>query len=224
MPKTDIICKFFLDALENNKYGWFWECPNGALKCHYRHALPPGFVLKKDKKKEDKSDEISIEDLVEKERAQLGFNLTRITYETFQLWKKKKLKEKQDNARKEEDRKRAEFKAGRHIGLSGRDMFTFNPEMASDDVTGEDEAAFDVKSREEETDQCLEISPEFLTAALNNVEGGTVAATRHWETKQVTDSVLEGAFGKNGEVVIDEELFDEDLDDLEEELSSLNVD
>lgn len=56
-----------MDALENNKYGWFWECPNGANKCHYRHALPPGFVLKKDKKKEEKSETISIEDLVEKQ-------------------------------------------------------------------------------------------------------------------------------------------------------------
>lgn len=61
------ICKYFLDALENNKYGWFWECPNGAIKCHYRHALPPGFVLKKDKKKEEKSEQISIEDLVERQ-------------------------------------------------------------------------------------------------------------------------------------------------------------
>lgn len=33
----------------------------------YRHALPPGFVLKKDKKKEEKQDEISLEDLIEKE-------------------------------------------------------------------------------------------------------------------------------------------------------------
>lgn len=85
------ICKFFLDALENNKYGWFWDCPNGGLKCHYRHALPNGFVLSKDKKKIDKKDELSIEDLVERERAQLGNNLTRITLETFIAWKKKKV-------------------------------------------------------------------------------------------------------------------------------------
>lgn len=39
----------------------------------YRHALPPGFVLKKDKKKEEKQDEISLEDLIEKEvKFQLG--------------------------------------------------------------------------------------------------------------------------------------------------------
>lgn len=60
------ICKYFLDAVENSKYGWFWECPNGEA-CHYRHALPPGFMLKKDKKKEDKGEEISLEDLIERE-------------------------------------------------------------------------------------------------------------------------------------------------------------
>ncbi|CAC5401615.1 Zinc finger CCCH domain-containing protein 21,Zinc finger CCCH domain-containing protein 15 homolog,Translation machinery-associated protein 46,Zinc finger CCCH domain-containing protein 11,Zinc finger CCCH domain-containing protein 15 [Mytilus coruscus] len=39
--ETAIICKFFLEAVENGKYGWFWACPNGADKCHYRHCLPP---------------------------------------------------------------------------------------------------------------------------------------------------------------------------------------
>lgn len=33
----------------------------------YRHALPPGFVLKKDKKKEEKAEEISLEELIENE-------------------------------------------------------------------------------------------------------------------------------------------------------------
>ncbi len=57
-----------MEALENCKYGWFWECPNGE-KCIYRHALPPGYVLQRDKKKLDelKEDEISLEDLIEKE-------------------------------------------------------------------------------------------------------------------------------------------------------------
>jgi len=226
MPQTDKICKFFLDALENNKYGWFWECPNGAQKCHYRHALPPGFVLKKDKKKEDKTEEISIEDLVETQRAKLGSVLTRITYETFQLWKKKKLKEKQEKSRKEEDRKRAEFKAGRHIGLSGRDMFTFNPEMATADQMEEGEAAFDVAIEEEEAEPCLEISSDFFSKTLENVSGGTVVSQRHWENNH--DQAASG--GKEVEemsadaVPIDENLFDEDLDDLEEELQNLNVD
>lgn len=61
------VCKHFLEAIENNKYGWFWVCPGGGDICMYRHALPPGFVLKKDKKKEEKEDEISLEDLIERE-------------------------------------------------------------------------------------------------------------------------------------------------------------
>lgn len=63
--------------MEKSKYGWFWECPSGQ-KCIYRHALPPGFVLKKDKKKEEKKDEISLEDLIETERANLGPNQVQI--------------------------------------------------------------------------------------------------------------------------------------------------
>jgi hypothetical protein len=46
-PKTttDKVCKFFIDAVENGKYGWFWSCPNGGDKCMYKHSLPPGYVL-----------------------------------------------------------------------------------------------------------------------------------------------------------------------------------
>lgn len=62
------MCKYFLDAIENNKYGWFWVCPGGGDNCMYRHALPVGFVLKKDKKKEETNEEeISLEDLIETE-------------------------------------------------------------------------------------------------------------------------------------------------------------
>lgn len=42
---TDKVCKFFIDAIEEGKYGWFWTCPNGGDKCMYQHKLPPGFVL-----------------------------------------------------------------------------------------------------------------------------------------------------------------------------------
>lgn len=43
-PKTttDKVCKFFIEAVENGKYGWFWTCPNGGDKCMYKHSLPPG--------------------------------------------------------------------------------------------------------------------------------------------------------------------------------------
>lgn len=46
-PKTttDKVCKYFISAVEDGKYGWFWTCPNGGDKCMYRHSLPPGYVF-----------------------------------------------------------------------------------------------------------------------------------------------------------------------------------
>lgn len=41
---TDKVCKYFIEAIEDGKYGWFWICPNGGDKCMYKHALPPGYV------------------------------------------------------------------------------------------------------------------------------------------------------------------------------------
>ncbi len=72
---TDIVCKFFLDAIESGKYGWFWECPNGGKVCKYRHALPPGFVLKKketleerrEREDREKENQITIEEFLETE-------------------------------------------------------------------------------------------------------------------------------------------------------------
>ncbi|XP_067120847.1 zinc finger CCCH domain-containing protein 15 [Centruroides vittatus] len=233
MPKTDIICKYFLDALENSKYGWFWECPNGG-KCHYRHALPPGFVLKKDKKKEEKKDDISIEDLVETERAKLPVNLTKITLQTFLAWKNQKLKEKEEITQREEERKKAEFKAGRHIGLSGRDMFTFRPELADEDEMEEGETTCDFRREyDDEEDEegenavnYVDLTIESLSSNAREVDGtGTVALMRHWEEKQATNSDRNEeseAAGGDCAVPIDEHLFeDDDLQELEEDLQEL---
>lgn len=151
-PPTDIICKYFIDALEQNKYGWFWECPGGGEKCHYRHALPPGFVLKKDKKKLDNKPVIAMEELVEVERAKLPHDLPRLTLESFLQWKKRKLEERKAEKAKKDATKKAEFQAGRNVGLSGRDMFTFNPELAEDNTYDEGEAAFETYEREPDED------------------------------------------------------------------------
>jgi len=60
------VCKYFLDAVEKKQYGWFWVCPNGG-NCHYRHALPPGYVLKSQMKAllEEESEKITIEEEIE---------------------------------------------------------------------------------------------------------------------------------------------------------------
>ncbi|XP_071370628.1 zinc finger CCCH domain-containing protein 15 isoform X1 [Centroberyx affinis] len=150
--KTQIVCRYFLEAIEGNKYGWFWVCPGGGDTCMYRHALPPGFVLKKDKKKEEKEDEISLEELIENERAALGVNVTRITLETFLAWKKRKRQEKVEKAMEDMEKKKADFKAGRSLGVSGREVFEFRPELVDDD----DDEADDTRYAKEDDDEDME--------------------------------------------------------------------
>lgn len=163
-PKTDIICKHFLEALESNKYGWFWECPNEGNKCHYRHALPPGFVLNKDKKKADKQPEIAMEELIEVERSKLAPDLPKLTLETFIKWKRQKLEERKAKLAKDEANKRENFKAGHHIGLSGREMFTFNPELATDNSYDEGEVAFDIYKRDDDDEEDGAANDEYQAA------------------------------------------------------------
>lgn len=122
-PKTttDKICKYFIDAVENGKYGWFWSCPNGGIECKYRHSLPPGFVLKtKEQKKLEKlasesAPKISLEEFIEMERTKLDkAKFTPITVQTFAQWKNKQLAKKADDKRREEQ-------SGRKI-LTGREI------------------------------------------------------------------------------------------------------
>ena len=58
-------------------------------------SLADKLKMLKDRKKQDKDTEkISLEDLIERERAALGPNTTKITLQSFLAWKKKKLQEK----------------------------------------------------------------------------------------------------------------------------------
>ena len=96
---------------------------------------------------------ISIEELIEEKRAELSAqaNLTPVTLESFVKWKKRKLAEKAEADKKEADKKKDRAKAGLTVGLSGRDMFSFNPTMAGGDDDDEDGGeAFDMKLREKD--------------------------------------------------------------------------
>ena len=73
------VCKFFLQAVEDRKYGWFWQCPNGDA-CKYRHALPPGFVLNESKKRKAEDEVVqTLEEWIEEERTRLPDKLTPVT-------------------------------------------------------------------------------------------------------------------------------------------------
>jgi DRG Family Regulatory Proteins, Tma46 len=55
--------------------------------------------------------------LIERERAALGASQTKVTLETFLAWKKRKIREREEAKTKETDRKKAEYKAGRSVGV-----------------------------------------------------------------------------------------------------------
>ncbi|KAJ2992888.1 hypothetical protein HDV02_002765 [Globomyces sp. JEL0801] len=146
---TEIVCKYFIEAIETQN-------PNGR-DCKYRHALPPGFVLKKketeeerrEREEREKANEITIEDFLEKERHNLGSNLTPVTHESFLQWKKERKarqNESENLAAKLKSEAMTKMKAGMKTGMtfSGKDMFDFNPDWAN---TGDDDA-MDVYERE----------------------------------------------------------------------------
>lgn len=124
-PKTttDIVCKYFIDAVENGKYGWFWVCPNGGNECKYRHSLPPGFVLKtKEQKRLEKiasesAPKITLEEFIELERGKLDrSSFTPITLESFAEWKKK-IQAKREDDRLKEQKLGKRPKTGREVIL-----------------------------------------------------------------------------------------------------------
>jgi hypothetical protein len=142
--KTDIVCKFFLDAIEAELYGFFWVCPNGGAACKYRHALPSGYVFKSKKAREEEAaakrdEEMNAPDIterIEEERARLpSTGLTPVTAESFAAWKARR-----DERRKAEAKDAAEEAAkkgaasGRDLKLlSGRALFAVNQDLFKDD-------------------------------------------------------------------------------------------
>lgn len=169
-----------------------------------------------------------MEDLIERERAALPPSQTKITLETFLAWKKRKLQEKKDAALKEEEKRRNDYKAGRQVGLSGREMFSFNPELAKDSEMDDGDEAFDSYSVAEEEDevQYKELDLNMLGLEAQEADGTGTVATE--DRLKKVESVNENSTSNSadvGAVPINENLFlDEDLDALDEELKDLDID
>ncbi|CAH8483378.1 unnamed protein product [Schistosoma margrebowiei] len=220
---------YFIEAVENSKYGWFWECPNGKT-CHYRHALPPGFILQRDKKKmEEQKEIISIEDLVERERQALGLNQTRVTLHTFMEWKKRKRLEKIEKRFADKAMREASYKQGRSAGISGREIFEFDPALVmealdDDDTSGVVDSRIRDDGENEYDGPVRDIDLNMFAIEILDCEDNDN------RTELTGDCALPGVskINENGynndDVVIDEELFDEtDLADIEAEINELEL-
>ncbi|EFN55747.1 hypothetical protein CHLNCDRAFT_134088 [Chlorella variabilis] len=227
---TAIICKFFLDAVEKKQYGWFWQCPNGK-DCKYRHALPPGYVLKSQMKELlelEAANKVSVEEAIEEERAKVDAK-TPVTVETFATWVKEKEAAKRAKAAE------AEAERKKKGGLSGREIFLEEGFVAQDDLgasdaierEGDEEAAIKrMQQQAEEAMQQARVASAAEAAApaaaagggapaadaqqAGSSGGGDVAAKLHLSAQEADE-----LFGD------EDEDDDEDLlDELEEDLKS----
>lgn len=168
---TDKVCKFFIQAIEDGKYGWFWICPNGGDKCMYKHALPPGFVLKTKEQRAaekallDKSPlkTLTLEDFLESERHKLTGTLTPVTPETFAKWKKERL----DKKAAEEQARKAKDNTGRALFESGK----WRDDDSEADSEDEDDDTWNLEKLRRETEALRQKKEEDRLAAIH---GGTV--------------------------------------------------
>lgn len=88
-------------------------------------------------------------------------------------WKKRKIQEKKDKIAKDEDQKKRDYKAGRQFGISGREMFTFNPNLVDDGPVEDGDAAFESYDRDDDEDENAieykELDLEALALAAQEV-------------------------------------------------------
>ncbi|KAF4461447.1 translation machinery-associated 46 [Fusarium albosuccineum] len=192
---TDKVCKYFIEAIEDGKYGWFWICPNGGDKCMYKHALPPGFILKTKEQRAaekallDKSPlkTLTLEDFLESERHKLTGDLTPVTPETFAKWKKDRL----DKKAAEEQLRKAKENTGRALFESGK----WRDEDDSEDEDDDDDVWNLEKLRKETEAIRSKKEEDRLVAAHNGTPGfGTPGVDTPAEDTP-TETVAEEASG-----------------------------
>ncbi len=155
-PDTIITCRDFLDAVEKNLYGFNWVCPTAGDDCQYRHMLPQGYVLNRDKKanngdESSEDEEMTLEEKIEEERSNLiSSECTPVTLESFNKWKADRAARKQaeleakiaaEEAKGKKDKSQMQF-------MSGRALFQYNPDLFED---AEDAGDVEFEDEEEET-------------------------------------------------------------------------
>ncbi|KAI9645122.1 Translation machinery-associated protein 46 [Ciborinia camelliae] len=171
---TEKVCKFFIDAVEEGKYGWFWTCPNGGDKCMYQHKLPPGFILKTKEQRAaekalmDKSPlkTLTLEDFLESERHKLTGTLTPVNPETFAKWKAERM-----------DKKAGEEQARLAKEATGRAMFEKGDWEASGDEDEGDDDNDDTWNMEKMRRETEALREKKEAERLANLYGGAAPSS-----------------------------------------------
>ena len=110
---------------------------------------------------------------VRTQRHKLGPNLTPVTRESFAKWKQTRVNKKEAEADAHRKVKDAQAAAGKNSGMSGRDLFQYNPEWFRDsdeDSDGEeDDDYLDLaKYRRQKEDEDLAAETERIRLLSTN--------------------------------------------------------
>ncbi|KAF3343226.1 hypothetical protein VdG2_08626 [Verticillium dahliae VDG2] len=140
----------------------------------YKHALPPGFVLKTKEQRAaekalmDKSPlkTLTLEEFLESERHKLTGTLTPVTPESFAKWKKERL----DKKAAEEQAKKAKEATGRAMFESG----TWKDDDESGDEDDDDNDAWNMEKLRAETEAARERKEAERVAALHGTAVGAM--------------------------------------------------
>jgi len=223
---SDKVCHQFLKAIEQKRWGWFWECPNGGVKCPYKHALPPDYVFKKEKVA---SEVRPLEDIIEEERQKLTGG-TKVTPETFEVWYAKIKKQKEEEEKKSAASRQKALKAGQ-VRMTGREFLTHEGyKETEEEADGEDVdliALMKAKKQEEEAldEENVRIATELNqaveeelaeTAREKAVEGSqTIETSAEPITTDPTPAIETETVLQN----VDTSLFTENIDDIPDDFS-----
>lgn len=184
VPQSNIICKFFLDAVTKKVYGFKWECPNGD-ECHYRHCLPKGYVIttNKDKQQEEMTIEefYNLEEQIDAERERISKTGTPVNETTFLEWKKKRDAFRADKKEFEEKKKKG--------GLTGIQLFRKDNTMFKDDDDAADVEREDNQLEEDTKDNSVNIKSdkEIMEELDNQMKGIQINAELFQEDENLDE-------------------------------------
>jgi len=225
---SDKVCHQFLKAIEQGRWGWFWECPNGGSKCPYKHALPPDYVFKKEKVVLEVR---ALEDVLEEERARLTGG-TKVTPETFELWYAKIKKQKEEEAQKHAAYRQKALKAGQ-VRMTGREFLTQEGYKDLDeDVEGEDVDLIALMKAKQKEEEALDEENARIATELNQAVEDELAETARQadseapipESTEATPTDSAPIETETGTVLptlenVDTSLFTENLEDIPDDFS-----
>lgn len=197
----------FQTQVESRNYGFRWQCPNGD-DCMYIHAVPKGYVLKRDQEElkklaaEQGDEQETIEEQIERERAMLDLSTcTPVTLELFMQWKADKERRRAEEA--EAKRKEAAKKdGGKGLNvLTGRDLFRYDPTLFQDDAAADDTKYEGLGYYSDEDEQDTDDNPLYDTTQVT-------------ETNDIT---LSSATLSDASLFVDDDDIPDDLDDDDDE-------